>query len=91
MTSVVKLLDITLLGHTVIDLKVDFNMFADETVGVALKLETPQHWTRWIISRTTYTDELAFDHLYSQYDQGWSHFISEVAARGPCSYQVTDH
>ena len=37
-TSVVKLLDITLLGHTVIDLKVDFNMFADETVGVALKL-----------------------------------------------------
>ena len=65
MTSVVKLLDITLLGHTVIDLKVDFNMFADETVGVALKLETPQHWTRWIISRTTYPDELAFDHLLS--------------------------
>ena len=47
MTAVVKLLDITLLGHAVIDLKVDLNVFEEETGGVTLKLETPQYWTRW--------------------------------------------
>ena len=46
-TAVVKLLDITLLGHAVIDLKVDLNVFEEETGGVTLKLETPQYWTRW--------------------------------------------